>query len=239
MNTRTLSATTLIPALVADIIGLFGLWLIFPTIAERFQEPSGTNALILSLGFILFCVGVFWLRRMRAANSDGERIARGWWVALAAFFAVTMSLAISWQLGFFESGSLVDTRDLGEGGSAVYFVFAPGAWLGFSFLYVLVLAFTVSPTIEAYDRRRSLIAFLSLLSANVMLLLLGAQARAIAGDQPIVWAAILVVWFSALFFPPRLIYTLRQARWPSPESIVLLVSLGILISAFALATVTL
>ena len=89
-----------------------------------------------------------WLPRLRPMDGgDGEWAQRNWRVALAVAFAAIMSLAIAWQLGFFRSGLQVDTRDLGEGGSASYFVFGPGAWLGFSALYVLVLGFTVRPSL--------------------------------------------------------------------------------------------
>jgi hypothetical protein len=136
------------PALLADAIGVLAMFLLFPSLSQRLSEPNGLNALLLSGGFAAFCVGVYWLRRLRPMSGGEEWATRNWRVVLAILFALVMSLAIAWQLGFFRSGLQVDTRDLGEGGSAAYFVFGPGAWLGFSALYVLVLGFTVRPSLE-------------------------------------------------------------------------------------------
>ena len=94
-NQTTLLPTTL-PALLADLVGLLAMFILFPPLAERLNEPGGLNALLLSGGFVLFCLGVFWLRRLRSVGrGDGEWAARNWRVALAILFALVMSLALS------------------------------------------------------------------------------------------------------------------------------------------------
>ncbi len=234
---RSLSIAIL-PALLADAAGLVAMFVLFPLLAARLGEPSGINALLLSGGFIVFCLGVYWLRRLRPMGSDdGEWAQRNWRVALAIAFAAAMSLAIAWQLGFFRSGLQVDTRDLGEGGSASYFVFGPGAWLGFSALYVLVLGFTVQPSIAPDSKRWMATAALGLLAANLMLLLLSAQLRAIAGEAawwlPLIFAGLLL-----LFLPPRLVYIARGPGFPSPAGYVTLGLFLMLVGAYALAVIT-
>lgn len=225
-------AAALVPALIADIAAILALLFVFPGVAERFKDPSGSNALLLSLGFLLFCFAVYWLRRLKpAAGGEEDWASRRWRAGLAIFFALTMSLAIAWQLGFFESGLEVDTRDLGEGGSAVYFVFAPGAWLGFAMIYVLVLAFSVTPRIETSNRWRSLGAGLSLLAVNGMLLLLVAQASALFAGQTLFWLPLLFIWFVGLFAPPRLLYAARMADQDSPTRFWLLGALVIVLIA--------
>lgn len=234
---RSLSIAIL-PALLADAAGLVAMFVLFPLLAARLGEPSGINALLLSGGFIVFCLGVYWLRRLRPmGGDDGEWAQRNWRVALAIAFAAAMSLAIAWQLGFFRSGLQVDTRDLGEGGSASYFVFGPGAWLGFSALYVLVLGFTVQPSIAPDSNRWMATAALGLLAANLMLLLLSAQLRAIAGEAawwlPLIFAGLLL-----LFLPPRLVYIARGPGFPSPAGYVTLGLFLMLVGAYALAVIT-
>ncbi len=229
---------SILPPLLADAAGLVAMFVAFPPLAEQLSEPGGINALLLSGGFIAFCIGVFWLRRLRPVDGgDGEWATRNWRVALAVLFALVMSLAIAWQLGFFRSGLQVDTRDLGEGGSASYFVFGPGAWLGFSALYVLVLAFTVQPSLEPGGGRWATAATLGLLAANTMLLLLSAQARALAGESA-VWLPLLFAGLLLLFLPPRLLYIARGPGFPSPAGYVTLGLLLMLVGAYALAIIT-
>jgi hypothetical protein len=238
MRNQTALLPAILPALLADVAGLIAMFVLFPPLAERLTEPGGLNALLLSGGFVVFCLGVFWLRRLRpVGDDDGEWAARHWRMALAVLFALVMSLAIAWQLGFFRSGLQVDTRELGEGGSASYFVFGPGAWLGFSALYVLVLGFTVRPSVEPGSGRWSVAATLGLLAANAMLLLLSAQARAFTGEAAL-WLPLLYAGLLLLFLPPRLVYIARGPGFPSPAGYVTLGLFLMLVGAYALAIVT-
>jgi hypothetical protein len=220
-------------------LALVGMLLFFPAISSLFKEPSGVNALVLSLGFVVFCAGVFFLRRFQPARDDDrEWLARSHRIVLAVIFAVTMSLAIAWQLGFFESGPLVDTRDLGEGGSAAYFVFAPGAWLGFAFVYVLVLAFSVNPNINPASRNRPVVAFLCLMAINAMLLLLSAQANAVFGGDSLIWIPLIFIWLLILFVPPRLLYLARTSERSPREALVIWGGLILLVSLCAFSAIS-
>jgi hypothetical protein len=237
MRNQTALLPAILPALVADAAGVIAMFLLFPPLAERLNEPGGLNALLLSGGFVVFCLGVFWLRRLRPmGGEDGEWAARNWRVALAVLFALVMSLAIAWQFGFFRSGLQVDTRELGEGGSASYFVFGPGAWLGFSALYVLVLGFTVRPSVAPGSGRWGAVATLGLLAANAMLLLLSAQAQVLAGEAAL-WLPLLYAGLLLLFLPPRLVYIARGPGFPSPAGYVTLGLFLMLVGAYALAII--
>lgn len=237
MKTQTALFPAVLSALMADAAAAAALFLLFPALSEQLGEPSGVNALRFTGGFLLFCLGVFWLRRLRPMAGGGEWASRGWRIGLAAVFALVMSLAIAWHLGFFRSGLTVDTRTLGEGGSASYFVFGPGAWLGFSAVYILVLGFTVTPSIDPAGGRWPVVATLALLATNVMLLLFSAQARVIVGGAglwlPLVFALLLV-----LFLPPRLVYVARGPGFPSPAGYVVLGLFLMLAGAYALAVIT-
>ena len=237
MKTQSALFPAVLPALVADAIGLVAMFLLLPNVSERLSQPSGINALLFTGSFLLFCLGVFWLRRLRPMAGGGEWASRGWRIGLAAVFALIMSLAIAWHLGFFRSGLQVDTRTLGEGGSASYFVFGPGAWLGFSAVYILVLGFTVTPSIDPAGGRWPLVATLALLATNIMLLFFSAQARVIVGEAglwlPLVFALLLV-----LFLPPRLVYVACGPGFPSPAGYVVLGLFLMLVGAYALAVIT-
>ena len=228
-----------LPALAADAVALLALFTLFPSLVPGLAEPSGVNALLLSLGFLFFCIGVYVLRRLLpVGGGEGEWATRNWRAALAVLFAAAMSLAIAWQLGFFQSGLQVDTRDLGEGGSASYFVFGPGAWLGFAMLYVLVLAFNVRPSIPPVSGRWAAAATLGLLAANGMLLLLSAQAAAMLGDSGL-WLPAIYVLLLLLFAPPRLIYIARATDFPSPNAYIILGLFLLVTGAYALGVITL
>lgn len=238
MKSQPSSTVATLPAVLADVTAMLALFLVFPSLSARLATPSGTNALLLSAGFALFCAGVYWLRRLTpASGAGGEWGTRGVRAALAVFFALTMSLALAWQLGFFQSGLQVDTRDLGEGGSAVYFVYAPGAWLGFALLYVLALAFEVRSRAKLSGGRRLVVAALGLLAANGMLLLLSAQARAVMGSGG-VWLLPVYLGLLLLFLPPRLEHLARELPFPSPTAYASLGLFLVVIGAYTIAVIT-
>lgn len=225
------------PALLADATALLALFFLFPALSQRLATPGGGNALLLSAGFLVFCGGVYILRRLQPVEGGGEWASRHWRAALAVALAFVVSLALAWQLGFFRSGLQVDTRDLGEGGSASYFVYGPGAWLAFSMLYVLVLAFTVRPTVAPAAGRRPAVATVGLLAAHVLLLLLSAQARAVVGGSA-GWLPAIYPLLLLLFVPPRLLYIARATIFPSPAAYILLGLFLTIAGAYALGIIS-
>lgn len=238
MKTSSPIPAALILILVADVAALVALPVVFPALSLRLREPSGANALLVSLTFALFCLGVYGVRRLEPlAGADGEWTSRGRRTGLAVFFALLASLALAWQMGFFRSGLQVDTRDLGEGGSASYFVFGPGAWLGISMVYVLVLAFTVRASVALSWRWFAWAGF-GLLAANGMLLLLSAQAGAmiLASDgNRAVWLSLSFACLLLLFAPPRLVYLARVV----PRSLPFYLGLASLLIVIAACTLAL
>lgn len=222
-------------AMLVDVATLITLRLVLPGLATRFSSLSGWNALIVSGVFLLFAAGVFLFRRLKATSSGStEWLSRGARTALALSFALVISLALAWQLGFFASSSQVDTTQMGEGGAASYFVFGPGAWLAFSLIYVLVLAFNVDPVIEP-DRPGYLIAgLIGLLASAAMLIVFAAQAQVIQMQLEGLWWPVLTFLILALLFlPPRLLYLSRTTGVRSPLAYgvvaVLLLLLGVVV----------
>jgi hypothetical protein len=210
--------------------------LVMPALAARLQTSSGTNALLIAVAFLIFCAGVYAFRLMKPSPAGSERwLSRGVAGVLALFFAFVISLAIAWQLGFFASMGLVDTTQLGEGGSASYFVFGPGAWLAFSLLYVLVFAFRVTPRIDYGGVGYFIAALIGLVAANGMLLVLGAQGSAILDTANAGWAWVIpiLLLLVALFLPPRLLFMTRVLGLQSPPNFVLLAVFLVVLGVYA------
>jgi hypothetical protein len=130
---------------------------------------------------------------------------------------------------------LVDTTQLGEGGSASYFVFGPGAWLAFSLLYVLVFAFRVTPRIDYGGAGYFLAALIGLVATNGMLLVLGAQGSAILDmvNAGWVWVMPVLLLLVALFLPPRLLFMTRALGLQSPPNFVLLAVFLVVLGIYA------
>lgn len=205
-------------ASAVDVVSAAAVLFLMNGLTRRLSQPSGVNALLLAAVFGLFCLGVILVRRLATPYSDApERLSRNLRTVLALFFALMFSLCLAWQLGFFASSRLVDTRELGEGGSAIYFVFAPGAWLGISLLYVLALAFNVSPTVVPGARRAAAYALAGVLTANVMLIVMAAQLHAVLSPFPGGPASLLIgLLLAVLFLPPRLLLIERANGLRSP-----------------------
>ncbi|MEZ4515867.1 MAG: hypothetical protein R3C44_03170 [Chloroflexota bacterium] len=181
--------------------------------------------------YILFLVGVFMLRKLLPAPpADGE-----WWSPvvrgiLAAIFGLLLTTALAWQLGFFESLPSADPRVLGEGEAAAYFVFAPGAWLGVSMLYILFLAFPVNETIPESKGQFLAYALFGLITPALMLVAMAAQGQVmLPGTNPILWFIGAVITLLIMFIPPRLLYASRVFPIPGQAATLSLISLSVVI----------
>jgi len=199
-------------AIATDALTLIAALFILPQLITRMETPGGWNALLVSGAFLLFIIGTFMIRRMMpTAAGTAEWLTRGQRSVLALIFAFFFSLALAWQLGFFRSAFLVDTTEMGEGGSSSYFVYGPGAWLAFSLAYVLVFAFRVEPRIESGSRGYWTAAVFGLATTAVMTLVLAAHGQAIAQQfgGGWLWSLITFAVLILLFLPARLLYLSR------------------------------
>lgn len=210
-----------LPPLVDGLTAVLLLvWL--PDLSQRLVEPSGWNALLLVVLYILFCIGVYLSRKL--LPQPGRWPPPDWLMnprvrgALGLVFALLMATTFAYQLGYFQA--IFDLRAglLEEGSTAAFLVYAPGAWLGFSLLVILVLAFPVDASIPPHNGRYALVALLSLILTNGMLLFTAGQARAMMEGldlTPGPGAALLVLLALLLsFFPARTHYQSRQPFLP-------------------------
>jgi hypothetical protein len=131
--------------------------------------------------------------------------------------------AIAHQLGYFASIQVTGIGDIDEGATAAFYSFAPGAWLGFAMLYILVLAFPVRLTIPVGTTKYTAAALFGLATYGLLLLVLAAELAAVLSPLSPFWGAI---WFIAvlllLFLPPRI---LLAARFSSPGTPLFIASL--------------
>lgn len=201
-----------------DILTMVAAGFALPWLSSVLRGNTGRGAMVLSGAFLLFAVGVFIFRKMVAIPQGKEEwLERKWRVALAVVFALIISLAFAWQLGYFESAPLADTTQLGEGGSASYFVFGPAAWLAFAFLYVIVLAFDLKPSIDYHGLGYWLAGLAGLLATATLLLALLALFWEFVPPMNIyLWALIVLVVLIVLFLPPRLVYVARTIGLRAP-----------------------
>lgn len=226
-KTKTeISLPAVLPVIV-DGLAFLAILFVLPGFALRLEQPSGWNALSLVLFYLMFCVGVYLIRKLEAR----EQISR--WqppsifldpkvrALLAFLFGLLMMTTLAYQIGYFESIQSLGSAALDEGDSSALIVYMPGALLGFSMLYILILAFPVQSNVSSDRRLFPILAFLGLVLANNMLFFGTAQARAITTalgikDGPALFvASFLLVLLS--FAPPRLIY---QNKRPQPYGLV-------------------
>lgn len=223
-------------AFAVDAVTFAATHLVLPWLVPIMQEPGGVGALILVLSFLLFVGGVFVFRRLEATpNGTSDWLTRQWRLVLAVIFALLTGLALTWQLGFFASGPLVDTTQMGEGGSASYFVFGPGAWLALGLLYVPVFALRVNPAIDHTSAiRYGAWSLFGLVATAVMLVVFVAQARAILLQTGAAWwwALLALAVLIVMFGPARLLFVSRVLGLKSPMAygviVVFLMVLGVL-----------
>lgn len=215
MNDLTTKGTAIpwpaILAVVVDGATILVASVLLPDLTSRLAAPSGLNTLLLSVVYVLFALGVYLVRRLEvmpdgAASWASPRV-RG---VLAVLFGLVLTTAVAWQLGFFSAVEAIDMDQIGEGPSSAFFVFAPGAWLGFSMLYILVLAFPVTPTVPYTSARYTLFSLYSLVMTNVMLVVLAVQAGVMLPEgSSWTWAVPAAIGLILLLGPPRLFYASR------------------------------
>ena len=220
-----------IAPLLADSLATILLFWLMPQLARLFSTPSGLNALLVLVGYILFSTGVFLLRKLEGIGdvSEGPIIIpsrRQVFIGLAILFGIGMMLFLAQQLGYLNL-IFTDPYSLGEGQAAAFFVFAPSAWLGVSLLYIPVLAFTVTPTIMPGTVRYEIQSLYALLTSNGMLLLAAAQLKALINDGGFGSFIFSLLLLAAWFGPPRWLYWEKRPSLPS------LVTFGLLLLLYS------
>ena len=229
--------------LIADAGAALLIFLWLPALSLRLVEPSGWNALFLVLLYLLFCIGVYLSRKLLAPSEAGRWSPPNWLMMpkvrglLGLVFALFMATTFAYQLGYFEAIYQIRSGLLEEGSTAAFFVYAPGAWLGFSMLVILVLAFPVDSNIPPDSNRYTSLAFLSLVLTNALLVFSTAQTRAMVIGLELspginVWLVVLAA-LTLSFLPARAIYQSRQPYLGGWLSFILLLTVAAYLAVFS------
>lgn len=239
-STRTkLDLDLLMAALPVAVDAVAALLIIFwlAPLTARLQEPSGLNALLVVLLYILFCFGVYLSRKLLPRPGSARWAPPEWFQnpkvrgAFGLVFAFFMATTFAYQLGYFEAIFQLRAGLLEEGSTAAFLVYAPGSWIGFSLLVILVLAFPVDSNLEPGNLLYVILAALSLIAVDSLLVFTTAQAQAMIRSLAfpngvLLWLAVLAA-FTLSLLPARAIYQSRQpylSGWLSFAGLLLVAS---------------
>lgn len=209
-----------IPALVADLAGFaLALWLL-PPLSRQFQNLGVINSVLMGLFFVLFCLAVFGLKKLRPRTTSGaslpailfEKQTLG---ALGVIFALAISTATAYVVGFLDSVVAINRGLLDEPSITIYLLLTPASWFGLALIYILVLTNETDPTVEPASGRYWVVSLLSLAGVNLMGVVFTAVWQALwqrfTGLQgAALFIAMNFILYVFLIGPPRLIYFSRS-----------------------------
>lgn len=223
----------LIP-LLSDLLTVGVAFLIVPALSARFQSFSFLNSVIAGLFFLVFCLAVYGIKKLRPATEDRPPLAflleRRPLSALAVFFSLSLTLAVSYVAGFLDSVVDINRGLLDEPSVTVYLLLTPASWFGLSLLYMLVITAETEPRETPGTGRHALVSFLALMGVNLMAVMITAVLQAVSARfGPVangtLFSAIVFVLYLLLFGPPRLLFLARQRSWSAVISLPLLLGL--------------
>lgn len=208
------------PALVADLIGFaLALWLLTP-LSHQFHDLSFINSVWMGVFFVLFCLSVYGLRKLRPTSTGGislpailfEKRILG---ALGVIFALAISTATAYVVGFLDSVVAINRGLLDEPSITIYLLLTPASWFGLALIYLLVLTNETEPTVRPASVRYYGATLLSLVGVNLMGVVFTAVWQALwqrfTGVQGATFfIALNFVLYLFLLGPPRLIYFTRS-----------------------------
>ena len=213
-----------------------------PAISEHLAEPSGLNALLLVVLYLLYAMGIYFSRKI-LPDEGNERWAPPAWSrdpkvrgVMGLIFAFFMAATFAYQLGYFEAIFELRAGLLEEGSTAAFLVYAPGSWLGFSLLVILVLAFPVDSNVQLGSPRYTTLAVLSLILTDSLLVFVTAQVNAMSKSLGLqsgigLWLPVLAA-FVVSFLPARGIYQSRRPFLSGWISFTLLLLLAVTTAVF-------
>ncbi len=232
---HSLSSFTAV-SLLADLLALFSFILLFRPVAKQFATPSSYNALILIVGFILFCIAVTYLKKLHPQPNVVDYLPVQLTAVLpqrlfAILFGVLFAFGLAHQFGYLASVAEVGTFNLDAGSASSLFSYGPGAWLGIGMIYMLILSSTAVPRFEPNTKNYLHKSLLGLLGVNLMLFLATVELHSFLSKQGWGWGILSLLLLGVLFLPPRFVYTTKSSERTH------LVSFGFLLAIAAILTI--
>lgn len=210
-----------IAPLLADLAGLALVLLLLSPLGQQFQDLSFVNSVWMGFFFVLFCLAVFSLKKLRPFTAQeatfssfllSEKNTLG---ALGVLFALSISTATAYVVGFLDSVVAINRGLLDEPSVTIYLLLTPASWFGLALIYMLLLTSETEATVEPQTARYGVVSFLGLAGVNLMGVVLTAVWQALwqrfTGVDGAVWLVLLnFVLYLFLLGPPRLIYLSRN-----------------------------
>lgn len=209
-----------LPPLLADLAGLLLIVLVLAPMARQFQDLGFANSVWMGFFFVLFCLAVYGLKKLRpvAGQEQGllafffEKNTLG---ALGVLFALSISAATAYVVGFLDSVVAINRGLLDEPSVTIYLLLTPASWFGLALIYMLLLTSETDATVEPQTAHYALFSFLGLAGVNLMGVVFTAVWQALwrrfSGVDGSAWLVLLnFVLYLFLLSPPRLIYVARS-----------------------------
>lgn len=208
------------PGPAADLGGFALVYLLLAPLSQQFQDLGVINSVWMGLFFLVFCLSVYGLKKLRPTATHGaslpaillEKQTLG---GLGVIFALAISTATAYVVGFLDSVVAINRGLLDEPSVTIYLLLTPASWFGLALIYVLVLTNETEPTVKPASGRYVAVSFLSLAGVNLMGVVFTAVWQALwqrfTGVQDATFLiAINFVLYAFLIGPPRLIYFSRS-----------------------------
>lgn len=213
-------------AFVADLLGFALVLLLMPQISRQFQNLSFFNSVLMGIFFVLFCLSVFGLKKLRqtstvSAEFSSRFLQKRTLSVLAVFFALSISTATAYVVGFLDSVVAINRGLLDEPAVTIYLLLTPASWFGLALIYMLVLTNESEASVEPTAVRYGLVSLLGLIGVNFMGLVFAAVWQAVwtrfssVQSATVPMVLVLFVLFLLLLGPPRLIYLSRNPQLAS------------------------
>ena len=211
-----------IPSLLADLAGLGLAYLLIPLLSRQFQDLSFGNSVLMGVFFLLFCLSVFAIKKLRPLS--GREIALPAFLfeknilgALGVLFALSISAATAYVVGFLDSVVAINRGLLDEPSVTIYLLLTPASWFGLALIYMLLLTSDTEATVEPTTARYWLVSLMGLTGVNLMGVVFTAVWQALwarlSGIQGAGYFLFLnLVLYLFLLGPPRLFYLVRNHR---------------------------
>lgn len=209
-----------IAPLLADLAGLALVLLLLSPLGQQFQDLSFVNSVWMGFFFVLFCLAVFGLKKLRPFTAQEETFSsflseKNTLGALGVLFALSISTATAYVVGFLDSVVAINRGLLDEPSVTIYLLLTPASWFGLALIYMLLLTSETEATVEPQTARYGVVSFLGLAGVNLMGVVLTAVWQALwqrfTGVDGAVWLVLLnFVLYLFLLGPPRLIYLSRN-----------------------------
>lgn len=231
---------TVISPILADLTGLALVFLLLPALTVRFSQLGVINSVIMGFFFVLFCLSVYGIKKLDD-NPKGNRLLPHLFLdrrvlgALGVLFALSISLATAYVVGFLDSVVAINRGLLDEPAVTIYLLLTPASWFGLALIYMLVLNSDVEATVNRDEYRYLLVSFLSLSGINLMLVVATAVWQAVWSRFALTEGATVFLILNfilnlLLFGPPRLLYLTKN---PRPVAILTFVPLLITLTILA------